>query len=928
MAISGGKYLIGENGDYATLSAAINDIGASINTDMTFMVISPFTDPGMAAPKDIAFGNPNLTLKITSPIDMKGKPICAFQISLTGDRQGYFSINTTGVKTGKIIYEHLYMKNIDQPASAPSYQLYFTAASPYTQQEVQVHDCVFDGGGYNNTFGIRAAGDHGNKIWNCVFMDMPATNSYGIRCYGKGLASNDPSRIDNCIFYNIDHGIHYNANEYYTNNCVGFGGGNPFNDAVGINADTKSKSNGNVSDYSSIVWDEPRSRLDPDVGDQFVSLDPTNKDFMVPVGGSYLETFGAEPGIQENDADVEGTAKPNSSLAFCSGVVGRREKLKEHWSSVRKFTIDGSKIKVSTSSIQFCLTQIAPGMTEVFKSAKADGGDLRITTDRWGWEKLPIEVAQWDPDNEKCMVWFKPAAVVAGEDYDFYLWFGNANAAEVPLNHDYGQWAVWEDCNLVLHCLEDPVNDGFVKDSSSKMHYGVFKNAVAATYEDGLPDGRSIGKSYRMRESASGTAYVDLPAGDYLNGDTYAQMSAWIRPTGASNHPILDIGQQTTGRRWQYYLIATSQQSVIYAPDAASQSSGADSSAMTSGQIYMVAGRVDLVSVTKSIRWFQNGQFTEQDTLANATGAFTDVDSAYARFGSNEGHTGYFESNLQEAWIHNTDRSDGYQETFYENLENGASFFKTPTVVSQKGCRDILFETEEGEVHLSATDFYITYEPSLYDKVVMNLNAVWDSVALDQEWGLPRREAIESELRHLQKLVGKYGTLTIGPDYEQTYDKMTLSGVTVEVADNNAAIVYTMTFNPDESFRVSRSVVFNGQRIDAQDFFVAYTRSDRTQFKEVFRAAPLRIESGPNLTRIRIEGMIAITGDAETALGVRQRTEQFLKDWATLRQGTEGTLEIDGVEVGTAHLVNVEPSDLSIPGRLGVSMEFATDYGS
>lgn len=933
MAITGGKYLVGENGDYATLSAAITDIDANIYTNLEFVVISPFTDTGLAAFKDIQFGNPNLTLKITSPVDPKGKPICSFQISLTGTRQQYFGFNTIGTRTGTIIIQHLNIKNIDQPSSLPSYQVAFTAASPYTQQHVQVRNCIFDGGGYDNTQGLRLSGDCGNKVWNCIFRDMPGSGSYGIRCYGKGDADNEPSRIDNCVFHEIDHAIRYNANEYYTNNCIGFGGSNPFTDAVGLNDDTKANSHGNVSDYSAIPWDEPRSKVDADVADEFISVDPTNKDFMVPVSGSYLETFGALPIIDLNTTDVEGGARPGSAHTMCTGVMGRREELRQYWNSVRKFTIDGSKIKVSTGSIQLCLTQVAPGMTDILKTAKSDGGDIRITTDRWGWEELPVEVAQWDPVNEKCMVWFKPAAVVAGEDYSCYVWYGNDNADHVPLNDDHGQWAVWEDYNLVVHCLEDPIEDGYVKDSSSKMHYGVWTTPQSTTWQDGLADGGAVGKSYKGKTpSLSDTAFIELPEGDYVNGDNYVQASYFAVHNGTSNAAFLQLGPTGAGRRFTTQILATSPQAIVYAPDGASQSSGSASGAATKDVPLFVGMHIDLVAVTKFLRWFKDGQFLEQDTLAGATGAFTDADSSWAAIGTNEGQTGVMEGRVQELWLHNTERSDGFQETFYENLENGDTFFKTPTFVNQKGARDILFSTpagESGDIHLDATDFYITYSRRVDGSMSFILNAVWEATGLDEDWGITRRLAIEARLRELARMMGKRGDLTIGPDYPETIENVVLDNVNATVVDNNTSIEYSLEFTTNSQVTsIARSIVFNGKRIDALDFIVEYEAADRTQFKPVFRAAPVRIESGPPLQIIRIVGMIALTGTEKESLAARQRVETFIKDWVNNHQGQEGTLEIDGVDQGTAHLGLVVPSDMSYFDRVGVELEFVTGYGS
>ena len=79
---------------------------------------------------------------------------------------------------------------------------------------------------------------------------------------------------------------------------------------------------------------------------------------------------------------------------------------------------------------------------------------------------------------------------------------------------------------------------------------------------------------------------------------------------------------------------------------------------------------------------------------------------------------------------------------------------------------------------------------------------------------------------------------------------------------------------------------------------------------------------------ISITPLIAIVGAGDTALLTRKKQEEFLKEWAEDFVGEEGTLEIDGVSVGTAHLLAVSPNNMTMPGRASVRMEFTTGYGS
>ena len=157
---------------------------------------------------------------------------------------------------------------------------------------------------------------------------------------------------------------------------------------------------------------------------------------------------------------------------------------------------------------------------------------------------------------------------------------------------------------------------------------------------------------------------------------------------------------------------------------------------------------------------------------------------------------------------------------------------------------------------------------------------------------------------------------------------MTLSGVNASVNDNNSAIIYELVFDPGAAFHVARSLVFKGRRVNASDFLVQYGSADRTVFKDVFRAAPIRIPSGPPAVTISITPLIAIVGAGDTALLTRQKQEEFLKEWTEDFVGEEGTLEIDGVDKGTAHLLGVTANSLTMPGRASVRMEFATGYGS
>jgi len=120
---------------------------------------------------------------------------------------------------------------------------------------------------------------------------------------------------------------------------------------------------------------------------------------------------------------------------------------------------------------------------------------------------------------------------------------------------------------------------------------------------------------------------------------------------------------------------------------------------------------------------------------------------------------------------------------------------------------------------------------------------------------------------------------------------------------------------------------FGDYVLNAENYLVEYEAADRTAFKDVFRAAPIRIPSGPPLKVVRITALLVSTG-GRGGLDSRQRVEQLFKNLSWSLIGTEGPLTIDGKSEGTAHLASVQAGNLSVPDRVAVDLEFITGYGS
>jgi len=932
MTIHSGVYLVGKNGDYADLETALADI-TSLTGDIDLIQISPYSIPA-GTTHDIDLNG--YRLRITSALPHKGKGAVGWETNIS-DSYGTAAsivIRLGGILKGTVRVEHQNWIRSGSPTGSVDMLRFDQDATDLPPAFLEIANCIFDGRSIATVNGLSTNSKFDVKLWNSMLLNFPGTSRWGAKIGLAAYSASQPTAyVDNCLFINCRHGLYVRQPTRVTNsiafNCLSAG----FYLEPPPTSDSIAASNANISDDASALgFGGELNRQDAAIVSEFQSIDPLSKLFAIPYDDSYLLREGVPPIIADNSTGVEGNARPGSDNAYSIGPYEAQEKLRQAWTAQRKVTIDGSKIAVTGTAVPMCLTNLTPGMLEVLAaSSSEDGGDIRITTDRWGWEQIPIEVAQWDKANEKCMVWFRPTAVVAGVDLSLYVWFGNPNAACLPLDNDKGQWKVWEDFTLVLHCMEDPNGVGWIKDSSPARHYGVFSGVAADTWNAGLSLS-GVGKSYKLESGRR----ILLPNGNYVNDAAGMTLHSWMHrsttPTAGIAHCMFHLERDSAAARLLLRVEYIPGIGIVrklngYMPDSASQTSVSPAGLVPGASqlgVSMFNG-----SPTDNMRHFLDGAQDGYD-VEFISGNFSNTDSIDAAVGARWNGSDPLEGSMQEVWLYKGTGRDSaaYFATWYAMIENAASFFKTPSFVGQEGSRDLRFVTEDGEVALQATDYYITFDNANDGTLLITLNGVWEAIGADQAWGLDRRLAVESRLRELAKMQGTRGRLVIGPTQPQTIEDIVLQSVTVEAVDNNAGIIYALQFGVAQTAALARALVFNGQRVQASNFFVEYGAVDRTQFKVVFRASPIRIESGPPLKTIRVTSMLALTGTARGHVAARRRVEAFIKDWAFQRLGTEGELTIDDVSEGACHLADVSPSNMTYPDRVGLDMVFITGYGS
>jgi hypothetical protein len=245
--------------------------------------------------------------------------------------------------------------------------------------------------------------------------------------------------------------------------------------------------------------------------------------------------------------------------------------------------------------------------------------------------------------------------------------------------------------------------------------------------------------------------------------------------------------------------------------------------------------------------------------------------------------------------------------------------------------------TSGSAVYKEETDFWLEYlgEPQQTGSPVLGvtLHSIWEALDLTRS-PMTRRVAAEDRFRTLVwNFTGRSGLLEIdyGTANARSFSGITLRAVSPVEQAGNGLIEYDLAFDypitaAGGGIQIARTLQFGTKPIAAQNFILVSSQADRTQFKEVFRAAPIRIASGPALKTLKVTAIReAVAGD--TDLARRQAIEAEFQAWTDLI-GNAGLLYVNGTNRGAHHLRNVTPGDLTLPDALTFDLEFVYGYGA
>ena len=111
-----------------------------------------------------------------------------------------------------------------------------------------------------------------------------------------------------------------------------------------------------------------------------------------------------------------------------------------------------------------------------FTTVLNGGGDIRITTDAQGYNRLAIEVVTCNTGTSKLEIWVNVPATSDVTDTPIYIWYGKAGESQPAANAAFGSESVWPAAFLAVYHMNQ--SSGNILDSTSNGNNGTVNGTM------------------------------------------------------------------------------------------------------------------------------------------------------------------------------------------------------------------------------------------------------------------------------------------------------------------------------------------------------------------------------------------------------------------------------------------------------------------
>jgi len=293
--------------------------------------------------------------------------------------------------------------------------------------------------------------------------------------------------------------------------------------------------------------------------------------------------------------------------------------------------------------------------TEVLEIYKG-GADIRFSTDSVGLNELDYEVVNWNTNAQEGEIWVKFGTVQATTNTDFYMWYDNGTATSAS-----NGTAVWSNGFQAVYHLN---NGGAAALDSTSNNYTVTAGTSVPAQADG-----QVGSAVDFEESASEYMSIADASAPNLEIDQDQTWFAWIKPEVMPQNGKRVFGKRNLGKK---SILFSSSSPRFELAGLATNENVTSTESLSAGNWYNLVGVYN--STESKIKIYVNKIKTE----ATASGTATDTNDIFSI--AAEGSNGqYFDGVIDEVYITNDAKTDGWIATYYNNTHDPATFFITST---------------------------------------------------------------------------------------------------------------------------------------------------------------------------------------------------------------------------------------------------------
>lgn len=120
------------------------------------------------------------------------------------------------------------------------------------------------------------------------------------------------------------------------------------------------------------------------------------------------------------------------------------------WKNRVRYVINKNYVSTTLSNFPVLISTLnTPSI--IYKLARSDGGDIRVTTDASGATEVPVDIVNFSVTTKTCEIWTKISSVSSTSNTEFFVWFNNPSATTPASNSTYGSQNVWTGYSIVLH---------------------------------------------------------------------------------------------------------------------------------------------------------------------------------------------------------------------------------------------------------------------------------------------------------------------------------------------------------------------------------------------------------------------------------------------------------------------------------------------